>query len=334
MKKSNSFRVALIGCGSIAGNHVSAILESGESICALCDILPENARALSKKFGLDLPIYTDYIEMLERERPDSVHICTPHYLHAEMVCEALGRNINVLCEKPLAITAEGLDAVLRAEEASSAKLGVCLQNRYEESMLCLRDTVAKKGVLGASGIMMWNRDENYYRSGPWRGKIVEEGGGVMINQALHTLDLLQWVFGMPKYVTAHTANDHLKGVIEVEDTTCARFECDGGICYNFYATTGASANMPAQLQAVLGDRKSVFATNDILIIGDDHIQRNAGTDQPIGKTVWGTGHRKLIADFYRHLSEGTPFPISGKEGAAVIRLILAIYRSKGERIEI
>ena len=333
MATDKKMRVAIIGCGSISGNHASAILDCGCEICALCGILPEQATKLAEKFGISAPIYTDYIEMLERETPDSVHICTPHYLHVPMICEVLGRNINVLCEKPLAIDEEGLCAVLAAEEASSATLGVCLQNRYEESMLALRE-LARGGVSTAAGIMIWDRGEAYYASGEWRGKWATEGGGVMINQALHTLDLFQWIFGMPKFVTAHIANDHLKGVIEVEDMTAALFETEDGRRFNFYATTSASGNLPAQLQAVLSDGRKVFATNDILIVGEEHIERNASTEQPIGKSVWGTGHRKLIADFYRHVSDGKPFPISGKEAAAVIRLILAIYASKGEKIKI
>ena len=112
-----TFRIAVIGCGSISGNHINAIIGSGNQICALCDIVPEHAQERIEKFELgNVPVYTDYVELLDKEKPDAIHICTPHYLHAEMVIAALGRGINVLCEKPLATTMEQLHAVLEAEE--------------------------------------------------------------------------------------------------------------------------------------------------------------------------------------------------------------------------
>ena len=137
-----TFRIAVIGCGAISGNHINAIVGSGNKICALCDIVPEHAQEKIEKFELaGVPIYTDYVELLEKEKPDSIHICTPHYLHAEMVIAALGRGIHVLCEKPLAINMEQLHAVLAAEEASTAQLGVCQQNRFEPRMLWQREEI-------------------------------------------------------------------------------------------------------------------------------------------------------------------------------------------------
>ena len=185
------FRVALVGCGSISGNHLGGILAAGQTVCALCDIDPAQAKKKAEKFGLtEAEIYTDYTEMLDCEKPDAVHICTPHYLHAPMIIEALGRNIHVLCEKPLCISIEQLEKIREAAGISSAQLGVCHQNRWKPSMKELR-RLAQVGVKGAFGSVVWNRDEDYYKSGAWRGSWAEEGGGVMINQALHTLDLLQ-----------------------------------------------------------------------------------------------------------------------------------------------
>ena len=327
------FRVALIGCGAISGNHVNAILSAGQTLCALCDVEIHRAKALAEKFDLqELPLYTDYKEMLDREHPDALHIATPHYLHAEMVTEALGRNIHVLCEKPIGISLDQLEAIKKAVSQSSAQLGICQQNRYEPMMLRLKE-LAKDGVKGGNGYVVWKRDAAYYRSGAWRGTWAEEGGGVMINQALHTLDILQWICGMPTHVTAHCANDSLKGVIEVEDTASARFETADGTVLHFYATNSAGTSFPVHLEIKLASGESVLATNKFLAYGSK-IETAPEEAPHVGKAVWGSGHVRLIKDFYRCLAENQPFPIGIEEAEKVIRLILAMYRSQGERIEV
>ena len=242
-----ALNVALVGCGAISGNHVKGILAAGQKLCALCDVDPAQAARLIETFGLEpIPVYTDYKTMLDAVHPDSVHVCTPHYLHAEMTVEALGRGIHVLCEKPLAISMEQLNAIQAAAQKSTAQLGVCQQNRYEPNFLRAKELASTEGVAAAYGDVVWLRDASYYASGSWRGTWREEGGGVMINQALHTLDLLQWICGMPTHVLAHTANDHHKGQIEVEDLAAARFECADGTLINFYATTSAGKSFPAK----------------------------------------------------------------------------------------
>lgn len=333
----NTFRIAIIGCGAISGNHINGILAAGHKVSALCDILPERAHEKIEKFELsDVSVYTDYVELLDKEKPDAIHICTPHYLHAQMAIAALERGIHVLCEKPLATTMEQLHAVLEAEEKSSAQLGVCQQNRFEPRMLWLIDFIREHGVKSGLGFVSWKRDETYYKSGPWRGKILEEGGGVMINQALHTLDLLQHLCGMPTHVTAHVSNDYHKGFIEVEDTATAHFELEDGMRCHFFGTTAATGDLPVQLQFVTKDKLRVLAGNDFVLVGGKPVEIEDTRDHAnlVGKTVWGTGHAILIKDFYTCIVEGRPFRVSGKEAAKVVRLILSMYQSNGQRIEI
>ena len=331
-----AFRVAVIGCGAISGNHINGILAAGQTLCALCDVIPERAQASIEKYQLgNIPVYTDYVELLEKEKPDSVHICTPHYLHAPMCVEALGRNINVLCEKPLSINIDQLHAVLKAEKESNAQLGVCQQNRYEPNMLWLMDFIKEHGVKSAFGLVSWERNEAYYRSGAWRGTILEEGGGVMINQALHTLDLLQHMCGMPTHVTSHVDNDFHKDYTEVEDTATAHFELEDGTRYAFFGTTAATGDLPVQLQFVTKDNMRVIASNDFIVVNGKQVtvEDNRKASNMVGKTVWGTGHAMLIEDFYRCVQSGEPFRIPGTEGAKVIQLILSMYHSHGNRIK-
>lgn len=330
---SSAKRVALIGCGAICGNHIKGILAAGQTICALCDVLPERARQAIEKHQLkDVRVYTDYRQMLDAEKPYAVHICTPHHLHAEMCAEALLRDIHVLCEKPLCISTEQLEAIHRAKSGSRAQLGVCLQNRFEPNMRRLYE-MTRNGVRGGFGNVVWKRDAAYYNSAAWRGTWDMEGGGVMINQALHTLDIMQWVCGMPKYVTAHIATDHLSDVMETEDTAMARFICEDGTVFHFYATVSAETDFPVLMRVRLASGELVEAKNELLTRNNVPLER-PDRGEAVGKREWGTGHRELIEDFYNCLTTDTPFPIDLCEGEKVIRLILAMYRSKGERVAI
>ncbi len=332
MKKP--FKVAVIGCGAICGNHIKGILAAGQELCALCDIDPAQSQRIIQKYELEhINTYTDYQAMLDAEELDAVHVCTPHYLHAEMCIEILGRNIHVLCEKPLAISHQELKAIRETAKNSRAQLGVCLQNRYEPNILRAKELADAEGVWAAYGDVVWMRNADYYTSASWRGTWREEGGGVMINQALHTLDLLQWICSMPTHVIAHTANDHLKGEIEVEDLATARFECADGTIFNLYATTSSGKSFPAHLRICLKNKQMVYAENNLLSL-DGEMLREPNREESIGKSVWGNGHKSLIADFYSCIESGKPFPIDAEEGGKVIELILSMYASNGNRIEI
>lgn len=335
MEEKKIFRVAVVGCGAISNNHIRGILAAGQKVVALCDVDP--AAAKKKQAENDLTsakIYTDYEDLLEREPLDAVHICTPHYLHAPMVVKALQKGIHVLCEKPLCISSEQLEEILTAEKNGKATLGVCLQNRYEPNMKRVKDLVKDgSGVRTAYGNVIWHRDEDYYRSGAWRGKWATEGGGVMINQALHTLDLLQWFCGMPKDVTAHIANDHLQGVIEVEDTATARFTYEDGKTVHFFATTASKTDFPVQVSLRMENKEFLTAENSWMICEGGEFAIPKRGENP-GKREWGVGHRELIEDFYRCLADGEKFPIDGNEGGKVVRMILAMYRSDGKPTEI
>ena len=178
---------AVVGIGTIGPVHLDALTRLGEEIAALCDIRPERAVAAAERFHLSCPIFTDYEEMLDQVRPDIVHICTPHFCHADMIVAALTRGISVLCEKPLCIKESDIGRILAAEAASPAKLGVCHQNRINPANLFARRLFSENRVTAAHGSVVWHRDAAYYGQDAWRGKWKTEGGGVLINQALHTL---------------------------------------------------------------------------------------------------------------------------------------------------
>ncbi len=319
-----NIRTALIGHGVIGKVHASIIPKYG-TLCAVCDIDEKRLGAFS-----DIPKYTDYIRMLDEQKPDIVHICTPHYLHADMVIEALERDINVLCEKPLCIKKEDIPRILAAEKKSKAQLGVSQQNRYNPANRYLKELAEKSNAKAASAQLYWHRGRDYYHSGEWRGKWETEGGGVLINQALHTLDILQWLVGMPKALRAVTANATLRDTIEVEDTAVVFGE--GERSFVLSATVGLTFDQPVSVSLLL-DKRQLTAQGKCVYEGDRVISFEERFETR-GKACYGSSHEALIADFYDCVSTGRHFPIDGTEAAKVIKLILAAYESHGEAIPI
>lgn len=325
-------KVGIIGIGAIAPLHIRALLNCNQQIVALCDTDRKRAEEANRVFSLGATVYEDYVEMLDREKLDAVHVCTPHYLHAEMVCAALDRNINALCEKPLAITLEQLARIENSVKNSSAFLGVNLQNRYNPSVLYVKDYFKDKNIISAEGHLIWERNADYYAQGEWRGKWATEGGGVMINQALHHLDVLQYICGMPETVTATVANHSLRGIVEVEDTAFGLFRLPNGGNFIINATNAAKHCFPISVMFSSG-RDTAEISADNIILNGKFVTKSDGL--PIyGKEEWGTGHQNLISDYYDCLKTGKKFRVDFYEGSKVVRLVLKMYQSHGNEISI
>ncbi len=322
---------AIIGLGGISNVHSKVLLEQGHEIVAVCD----NDGKKFEKFSSSKH-YTDYKQMIEQERIDVVHICTPHYLHTQMIIDCLSKGINVLCEKPLCISLVDGERIIEAQKNSKAMLGVSHQNRYNPSSVFVKEYLKNNPPVTGLAFVAWNRGKAYYDSGDWRGKIKTEGGGVLINQALHTLDLLQWFLGMPDYASAITGSLKLKDVIEVEDTACATFF--GERDFQFFATNCASTDFP--IEVTIKTQKDIIRLypDSVILNGKsvelEKTQELCECDKPYGKACYGVGHAALIADFYDCVKTGRKFEIDGAEGLKVVKLIHAVYESKGEKIKI
>lgn len=315
-------RVAIIGLGVIGKVHAEIIRKQAELV-AVCDIDTKTFVGFD-----DCEKFIDYREMIDKIMPDVVHVCTPHYLHAEMVIYSLNKNVNVFCEKPLCTNFADLDAILNAEKLSSAQLGVCLQNRYTPINKFIKEFTINNPPISAMANVTWCRDKDYYAQAEWRGKWNSEGGGVLINQALHTLDILQWICGYPERLTAITANLTLKREIEVEDTACVL--CKGKVPFTFYATNGSSVNF--HIEITICTKNGIIRANPNMVIVDDEIVETNLDLKYYGKKCYGSGHDLIIPDFYSCILNKQKFPIDGKEGAKVLKLILSAYQSKGEEI--
>ena len=324
-------KVGIIGIGVIADMHLSSLLMAGESITALCDIETGRCDNAIKSYGLkDVKVYADYKQMIDEAGLDSVHVCTPHYLHCEMICYALKRGVNVLCEKPVAISFSELDEIEAAVKASSAKLAVCQQNRFRASFKFVKEYFGDRKITSASGTLCWQRDANYYKSGDWRGKMATEGGGVVINQALHTLDLLQWFCGMPTSVIGHISNDTLKGVVDVEESAFGIFKLPDGGRFILSSTNASSTSFPVTIMLASGTDTAIII-DDSVIINGELITKKDDIVLP-GKAVWGVGHLIFIKEFYEALRTGGEVPLDFDEARKVILLLLSLYRSCGNEI--
>jgi len=327
-KAADPLRVGLVGCGSIASQHLDAISANPDAVLvAVADTDEDAAAAVVADRGV--PGYPDLTRMLDEEQPDVVHICTPHHLHAPMAIESLRRGVHVLLEKPVATTVADGEAVVRAARSSTATIGVCFQNRFNPTIVAIRDLL-ERGTLGdlvgGRAAVTWFRDESYYASRPWRGRWSESGGGVLINQAIHTLDLLQWFLGEVTSVRGVATRVALSDAIEVEDTAALQLGHVGGRRSLFHASNGYVANAPVTLE-LIAERGVVKLDTDVRV---EHADGRVDTIREtrvghVDKAYWGASHRDLIDDFYRHVRAGTPFSIGPAEALKSLKIITAVY---------
>ncbi|MDR2514981.1 MAG: Gfo/Idh/MocA family oxidoreductase [Christensenellaceae bacterium] len=326
-------KVAVVGCGGVAQVHGQSIhaLEGAELI-ACADLVPERAQAYAERFGGRA--YSSLEALLEAERPDVLHICTPHHLHVPMAALAHRRGVHVFMEKPPAITRAQFAELEAAFSSGEGRLGICFQNRFIGAFLRLKK-LAEEGrygrVLGARAFVTWKREAPYYTQSGWRGSLATEGGGALINQSIHTLDLLVRLLGKPSAVEASCANRHLQGVIEVEDTVEATIDF-GGKRALFYATTAYCEDSLVLLE--LSFEKGVVRMEGNLVT-----QRPAGgaaiyedfDEAALGKAYWGPGHQACIAEFYRCVRSGEPFMNDLSSVRESFNLMMGIYESAREK---
>lgn len=320
---------AIIGCGRIAPIHARAMSQlDGVTLTACTDIDPQKAAAFGAEFNLQS--FTDYQQMLAVAAPDVVHICTPHHLHVQMAEEALNRGIHVMLEKPAAISRDSFYHLVQVQERSEAQIGICFQNRYNAAITHLKDLIDSGeggAVMGARCFLTWKRGQNYYSDG-WHGRRETEGGGVLINQAIHSMDLLVHLLGPARDVQAAMHNRHLQGVIDVEDTLEAyiRFQEAPAL---FYASLAYSADAPI-LMEIDCEHATYSLSGEVLTITTRDGQRSIADHSRLpdgGMPYWGSSHRLLIKDFYQSIFDKRPFSITPKRVLDTMTLVYGCYES-------
>lgn len=324
---------AVLGCGDISLVHLEAITGlSDVTLVAVCDTDPAAAEAAAAHHAV--PVYADYRPLLDEVHPDVVHVCTPHDQHADPVVAALEAGADVVMEKPVAHTLAEADRVVDAvARHPERRIAVCLQNRYNVAVRHakkLLDSGETGPVAGASATVLWHRTPAYYAAKPWRGQRVRSGGGVLINQAIHTLDLLQWLLGAPTQVSGHAGTYALGDVVDVEDTAEVVIDHAGGARSVFFATVAHAVDAPVTLQIVT-ERAVLDIRGDLTVTWsegrvDEINERRA---ESAGRAYWGVSHELLIADFYRTRGETTPFWIGPKEALPSLQILSQVYALSG-----
>ena len=347
-----SRRIGLIGCGDVSVVHIEALRDiEGLELVGIADTDPQARARAAEATGV--PGFASTQELIDGVHPDAVHVTTPHDEHIDPSLTALAAGVHVLQEKPLAHTlAEGRRLVDAAEAAGAAgaagegaagaktsgtKVGICFQNRYNLASQRLHEMLGSGelgAVRGAWASVVWTRSADYYRARPWRGTWEGSGGGLLINQAIHTLDLVQWLLGGVERTDGHVATRKFGDVIEVEDTAELLLHHPGGATTSFYATLTAPQHRPVEIEldcehayvslrgGTEGGLTIRWADGRVDTLGERSVTSG-------GRSYWGVSHELLIRDFYEHLEEPEPFWIGPREAMASMEILTEAYRLSG-----
>lgn len=329
--------VALIGLGNISPAHIRAYLAFPErcKIVALVDILPDKARARAEEFGLDCDIYEDHRQVLDREDIHLVDICTPPYVHAEIAINSLRAGKHVICEKPMAASLEECDAIMKAARESGRMFSPIAQNRY-------RSPIARLKALLDSGIAgevkhfnvesFWWRGHCYYDLW-WRGTWEKEGGGCTLNHAVHQIDMLGWMMGLPQELTSVLTNVSHDNA-EIEDLSVSILRYGRALSTVTASVVHHGEQQALQIQCADAKISAPYDTYASISLPNGFPQRNEQLEKEIRALydslpeVIHEGHHGQIDNVLTCLEQGSLTPaITGEDGRRTIEIITAIYKS-------
>jgi predicted dehydrogenase len=331
-------RIGLVGLGTMGRNHLEKeqTLEEAK-IVAVADVVPAAVQAAVEKYGVRG--FGSYQEMIGSGQIDAVLIATPHPFHAPIAVAAAERGLHVLSEKPIAVTVAEADRMLAAAAKAGVKLGVMFQTRTDPVFAKAREIV-QSGEIGqvyrtTMVATAWYRTQAYYDSGAWRGTWKDEGGGVVMNQAPHSLDVFVWLAGAPSRVEARAWTRGHR--IEVEDAVSAMLEYPNGATGYLYTST---AEWPGENRfEVVGDRGKLLLLDGQLRVYrmDKPLQEEIDAGEHWGKPTgaWHevpvdpaqTGHAEVVRRFARAVKLGEPMVATGEDGVRQLELANALLLS-------
>ncbi|MDR1262027.1 MAG: Gfo/Idh/MocA family oxidoreductase [Oscillospiraceae bacterium] len=325
---------AVVGCGGISATHLTAIralASDGVRIVSLYDTKPDRAEKRKAEFGGEAAAAFD--DILRDPRVDAVHILTPHALHAGMVRAVINAGKYALCEKPLATSLADLDDLTRLDSDNRC-LCCIFQNRYNPSVQrakAMLDAGEMGGVFSLKGMLTWKRGAAYY-SDDWHGVQALEGGGVLINQAIHTLDLMLYLGGPLSALKASVSTDLLEGLIDVEENAHIVLRYADNKTGLFFASNSNGMDDPPEVTIVC-EKGALTLRGDTLYRYNENgyeLLVDRSSAPVIGKAVYGSSHITQIHEFYSCIRENRPFTIGAKEAAPAARAVLAAYESSRE----
>ena len=322
-------KAALVGFGTISIVHMDAIASNpGMELVAICDINED----LAAKVPAGVKFYTDYKKMAQEVKPDVIHNLLPHYLHYPVTKELVEMGFNVFCEKPIALNTKEAEQFCALEAAHpEVKIGVCLQNRMNETTEALKEIIESGEygkIIGIRGFVPWRRPVDYYAVKPWRGTWKYAGGGSMINQSLHTLDLLYFLGGKIDKIHAIVGQTNEYG-IEVEGDVVARLEFANGAPGLFFATNNNWTNESVQIRVAMEKGTFHIEDNTLFKVNPDGT-REVVVKAPVLEGIkfyYGASHSRMIERFRKAVETGSDDYIHVKDGTTVIRLMETIFRS-------
>lgn len=338
------YRIGISGAGIIGRTHAQAIQEiDNAEVVAVAEPRKDVADAFIAEYGG--AAYSSLEDMLGDADIDVVHVTTPSGLHPDQVVRIARAGKHVITEKPMAITANGATEMIDACERTGVSLSVIFQNRTSRDILKVKRAI-ENGLLGtpvlANGVVYWHRTDEYYAAnGGWRGTWALDGGGALMNQAIHTIDLLQWFMGGIQQI--HAVTDTLTHTIETEDTAAATFRYRNGALGAITATTSAARDVPVRLEVVGTKGRVTIEQNTITlweaedeltddILSDDDRSFVDGWEP--GEEFF-KGHVRQLRTIFRCLDEGIQPPVAGTDARKAVDIILGIYEStrSGKRVE-
>ena len=335
-------RYALIGCGRVSPNHIKAAKENGLEIVAVCDISDENINilfagsVLSETEKESIKRYSDYREMLDKEELELVSVALPSGLHAECALEVIKRKINVIIEKPIAMSLADADAIIEASEKYGVVVSACHQNRFNLAVQEMRSALeaGRFGKLSHGAITVrWSRGKGYYAQADWRGKWASDGGTLM-NQCIHGIDLLRWMCGDDIVRVYGVTKRQLHPYIEAEDIGMAVIEFANGMLATVEGTVNVNDDDLEEHLSLFGETGSMklggICANTI-----EHKSFTGGETEKKAleektSNVYGNGHTSLFGDVIAAIKEGRAPYVDARAGRRALETVLAIYKSSAE----
>ncbi len=325
-------RVGIVGCGNIFTMHATSTHHlANATLVGVCDIKKDRADRAAAKYGV--AAYYDYKDLIKKDKIDVVHICVPHYLHPVISKYALEQGVHVLCEKPMSIAYEDAVANVKLAEAQGVKYGIIFQCRFNNTARLVKEHIenGKLGkVLSARVVLTWCKPDEYYSLSDWKGTWDKEGGGVVIDQAIHSIDLANWFINdEPVSVQAHLSNRGHE-IMEVDDTGEGFIRYKNGATLAFWAMNNYACDEAIEIRLCCEKGKVYMSYDDARIEFSDgtvlSVKQDAGDiHYEDGKDYWGFQHIREIADFYDAVeNDREPF-ISGREALKIQKLICDIY---------
>lgn len=343
-------KCALIGCGRIAVNHIKAVRNNDLELVAVCDIDPTKFDVMFEKAGCggfpEAEHYGDYAAMLDSHPEiELVGIATESGKHAEIALECISRGINVIIEKPIAMSMEDADKIVALAEEKNVKVAACHQNRFNPAIQQLRKAIeqGRFGRLSHGSInVRWNRNKAYYDQAPWRGTW-EQDGGTLMNQCIHGIDLLRWMFGDEVDEVYGATRQRFHDYLETEDVGVAVLKFKNGAVGTIEGTSNVYPKNLEETLYVFGESGTVkvggTSTNNIDVwdfADETEDDARAKGLREVTSNVYGNGHTSLYADMVDSIENDHKPYVDARAGRNALEIVLAIYKSQktGEPVKL